>query len=492
MNCQNSRLRWLTIAFLVPLASLVSSLSCGGANPRRPTAPASGGGSSLVVPGGRLPLCELQRPAMARTVQLLIDDSGSMAGFRGELAGVANWLDLTLTKVLAGGSDIKNSVQTCLFGGSAGVHSCAPGRFNTQRFAGRGETALLQAVAAAHNDRDITIILTDGVAASGAGQMQACSSGVVDPICVARELGRFTEPPPGRANVSGMGIWLVPVRLNFKGVLFTEQRADLNSLDLRAAESRATSQLKSVVKLSGPNLDREGRLELQYEGQRYAMILVLSRSVDVGRTFVHAMYGTPAVSGSGLNPEMPWELFPGMVPLPGDAIANPAKVSRRQSSGNFAILPGPREPLKISCEKEVTGDIVFPKRTPVAGTCIEALSFPTLELGPAEVLQNQGTASSNVFSVDASAAVRVKCGDLKTCAEGVSQISIPTFFSKERTVGALSTDPQLKGALDLLNAESLVADPHRIHSLRVLVNTFYKSINVGSRVGTWRDVNVCR
>jgi hypothetical protein len=197
MTWRTKRLRSSTIQCLVLLACLVSALSCGGANQRQRGAPASGERATLVVPGGLLSLCETQRPAMANSVQLLIDDSGSMAGFRGELVGVANWLDLTLSKVLAGGTDIRSSVQTCLFGGSAGVHSCAPGRFNAQRFAGRGETALLQAVTAAHSDRDITIILTDGVAASGIAQTAACSSGVVDPICVARELGRFTEPPPG-------------------------------------------------------------------------------------------------------------------------------------------------------------------------------------------------------------------------------------------------------------------------------------------------------
>jgi hypothetical protein len=290
-----------------------------------------------------------------------------------------------------------------------------------------------------------------------------------------------------------MGIWLVPVRLNFKGILFTEQRVGLNGLDLRSAESRAAAQLKTVVRLSGPRLDREGRLELNYDGQRFAMILVLSRSVDVGRTFLHALYATPTVSGAAvLNPDVPWELFPGIAPAPGDTVASSTRASRRQSPGNFAILPGPRNPLKISCETEVIGDLVFPQGTSGAGTCMEALSFPTLELGPAAVQQNQSSASTAVFSVDGNAAVRVKCADLKTCDGGASQISIPMLFSREHTVDALSIDPKLRGALDLLNTDSLVADPHRIHSLRILVSTFYKSINVGLRVGTWHDTNVCR
>jgi len=289
-----------------------------------------------------------------------------------------------------------------------------------------------------------------------------------------------------------MGVWLLPIRLNFKGVLFTEQGTDLNALDLRNTELRAAEQLKSAVKLSGARLDREGRLEINYEGKRYAMILVLSRSADVGRTFIHALYNTLPAADTGPKPEVPWELFPGILPRTGETIASPVNVSRRLPAGNFSLIPGAPKPLKIDCESGVTGDLVFQNRAAAPGTCVEALSFPTMELGPAVVQQHPSSVNSSVFLVNGSAGVRVGCSDLKICKTGSSLVSIPASFSKERTISTLSTDPRLKEAMQLLDTDSLVAEPHKIHSLGVLVKTFYNSINIGARVGTWHEVSVCR
>jgi hypothetical protein len=247
-----------------------------------------------VQPGNRRPI----------TVQILVDESGSMIGFVNPLRDLEGWLDRSVTRVEAYGFVLK-SRNICGFREPSGVRCSATaptGRHPS------GGTNLDEAIEAAEN-ADITVIVTDGVAATGSAHVRRCAGGV-DASCVGESLGRYAVRDNG-----GGGIWLIPTKLPFSGRLYTERHIPASDFD----PDIASKMVGESVKIGRASNTQSGELVFDYAGPRALLVFVLAKDVVLGRAYVAAMQDISAMEGfsrdrSGAKRVVgTFELFPGYV-----------------------------------------------------------------------------------------------------------------------------------------------------------------------------------
>jgi len=472
----------------------IAGLSCGG--PGVPTKGSPPGKQAAVSPSGNSESCVASVPGAVGSIQFLVDDSGSMSGFRKSVSGVASWIDQSLSSGPAGES---SDLRTCYFGGAQGIQRCRSGRPSGDGFRGQGETALDKAVAAA-SDRELTIIFTDGVASTASGGGSDCARGV-DTACVAMRLENFARAKVGGSIESNTGIWLVPIKLDFAGILYTEEPHELAAFDAAKTMKSVTEDLNTTVKISGAKLGVGRLLEFDYVGPRYGFLLVLSKEARTGRSFVQelvrrakdfAQTGQRA-SAAGIVVEPPLELFPGYI---GEAeeIHTAAVPDRFRKSKNFATLRGngTGNARRISCDSGVIGEVTFTTRSSTArSTCAGIASIPVLEFDP-PIRVGSGDKLPLIFSNN-HPRTTISCDSLPACTGSPATIRFPLKVNGRRTVTQIDqADSAQRKSLDRYGTSSLALSPHRILSLGELVRNFYSRLGESRMVTDWTVVSFCR
>ncbi|MCU0671029.1 MAG: hypothetical protein MUF70_17010, partial [Myxococcota bacterium] len=230
-------------------------------------------------------LCE-EAASIARpgTAQLLIDASGSMAGFasargqRGPLTRIHEWVASAISG-LAGDQRTVSLRRVAAFNRVDGMLAL-PNLRALESLEPRGDTTLDRAVEDAVKE-DLTLIVTDGVPFVGHEGAADCAAGA-DPGCVARRLLDFVR------QRTAAGVWLVPIVAAYDGGFFTEGQ------DV-PPDAGAATVIEENVKRSFPRSDvrlalRAGATPpMLYRGPRVVLLLVLANDERLGRAFVRLL-----------------------------------------------------------------------------------------------------------------------------------------------------------------------------------------------------------
>lgn len=312
--------------FLSVLLSLLAS--CGGSPPATDEPPTQPGGSPLVFMERPVKFCR-RPPAKPWSggAQILLDSSGSMVGVKQAVPSIVNWLQHGLSQIRTSTLDITNS-RLCGFSetfiGSQGFGNCTELGRSAQGFAPSGNTNLHTAIASA-KDYGLSIILTDGVGATGGRGAGDCAGGV-DAACVARSLRAVVSTPGSQPEGVNWGVWVMPLAVPHDGIFYTEESISPSTLDLAATQERVREETGAQPTIGKPFTGVDGRLNFAtYRGPRMLLLIVIARWADLGRTAVatlwdrmegvgikraERMQDLASLSG-GVSSFLPVELYPG-------------------------------------------------------------------------------------------------------------------------------------------------------------------------------------
>lgn len=446
-------------------------------------------------------------PAQEGSVQFLIDGSGSMAGFAAPIVRIRQWVAQSFSQ-LRGQHYAYRRARSGYFAQGRDIQSTStsldpgPGKF-------AGDTNLHQAVATAR-EYDLTVLLTDGVAAGGDGSGD-CSSGV-DAACVARAMRQSLEPRPGEPQAIRAGIWIIPLIAPFSGVLFTEQLLANQEFDPSAA-LQSVQQDTSTTAEFGPPEQRQGRLAFHYKGPRLLFLLVLARNATIGRAWVAA--AAAASSNSQVLPLRqlkkatgqlaylaPVEVFPGTAAsmhwLSGRV---PTSRGRPALCGGMDIgfvLP---DLLKLRCVsgRADLGIVEVLGAAPTGSSrCVEMMMLPASTLR----LSGPGTSALGGFqwrpaaiAGQAGLLLQLKCGTPKLPGcRAPADLQVVRVIDYRTTADSMarsngSTAPE---SLHLLSTNRPAQEPVRAFGLASLLEKFYREAAQLNEIEPVATLHVCQ
>jgi hypothetical protein len=426
-------------------------------------------------------------------VQVLIDASGSMIGFRRLIPHFAEWVSQSLSQVRTFGSEF-TVLSACYFSAGRGIHDCQSSLSRSSGAALRGNTNLHEAVASAAG-YDLGLILTDGVAATGGGDGD-CAAGV-DPACVARALRQALVPRPHEPQTLRPGLWMVPLVATFDGAFYTEQKLDPAAFATATVEKNVREEFGSEIHVEAkrPALDPSGRLVYHYQGPRVLFSLVLSRNPDLGRAFLAALYARSAALGiqrlgtvrdfrSGLAMLAPVEIYPGyMAPIEWDQAERAVRSYRIEMRGAVDHRFQPPHKVEIQCLGEnnsVRLEVSVRPRSAEA-SCVDLHILPRTRIyhavqGKFPVIQDDLLCWSAKDSRPESLKLWVNCKESwqESCGPGSSSIdwyAQPDFRESADVLARQSgADAPVIGGLTTLDA---AGSPHRNFGLAQTFEKLY-------------------
>jgi hypothetical protein len=423
--------------------------------------------------------------AASLRVQVLIDGSGSMAGFRPYITQLSAWASHALSSIRNAGTTFE-SYRTCFFRSRDGITACSTAGISALAF--RGDTNLHEAIASA-NSYDLSIILTDGVAATGTGTGD-CAGGV-DSACVGRAISKALAPRAGDPQTTIAGAWLLPLVALFDGPLYTEQAA--SALLPSVIEQNVSSETATTARVGKGSQDARGAMVFPYAGPKEMFSLVIARDADVGRAAVAALVST---AGSQLIPTLtslkefqrgiallrPIELYPGYVqPLEPGA---PGIETREGtfSGGTVDVTSVASGIVAFSCpagDNSARIGIPFSAETRIAG-CIDLMVLPprktrfSTAAGVDRIKDPEWT--ENLARLTAT----VMCDEKwrQPCdrsAPTVTALSIADFASAADSLNAPQKFEVAK-LVAVLSTNNMAEQPHRIFGLKETLEKFYREL----------------
>lgn len=277
-------------------------LACGGEQ-KQPgwTPPAASEAPKPVTLSGPLRV-PIHRGQGGLNIGIYVDESGSMNGFAGALPSVEGWVSHAISRIRSYGYGA-GEVSNCGFSRAVGVE-CRTTTIRPRSM--RGETNIDEAVRQALG-QDVSIIITDGVAATGGLPSAICGSGV-DAACVGNELADYLKAG-GRAG----GLWLVPLTLDFNGPFYTERVVPAAGFDQSRVQQPGA---EGEVSIRRPRNTGVGELVYDYRGPRTLVMFIVARRVEAGRALVAALEEARAMESVHLTRkgDASFEVYPGAVP----------------------------------------------------------------------------------------------------------------------------------------------------------------------------------
>lgn len=262
-------------------------------------------------------------PLFAR-VQLLIDSSGSMNGFKAAVPAIQSWMRQGVSGLV--GSQIElRSYRACYFNQRLDIGQCSVDLATPQPpFIARADTNLHEAISSAVQ-YDLTAIVTDGVAFTGSGSGD-CAGGV-DAACVARTLGRVLSGYQVERDGGSGGFWLLPLVAHFDGTFFSEEPVPARDFNSAAVKDRVQKEVSHLVEIGQVRQVTGGELVYEYHGLKVLFMLLVARNPEVGRAALHALFEQMPLAGvqaiqnlgdwrEGVATLPAVEIFPGTLPHP--------------------------------------------------------------------------------------------------------------------------------------------------------------------------------
>lgn len=325
-----NRSRRQNLVCLALTGILLLMASCGKACPPRSTnsshGPAPQDHSKAVFIDRPITYC-WQRPLQARhgNVQILLDSSGSMIGFKNAVPHFVNWIQHGVSQ-LEGSTLVLDSSRVCQFSESfqqsPSIGNCSSFNQPQASFTPTGGTNLHEAIKSS-DDYALTFILTDGVAATGGQGPSGCAGGV-DAACVARALRDAVHAQSQDGEDVGRGLLIIPLFTNYDGTFYTEEPITPNNFQSAETIQQIRADIGKQAVIQDPRLGNDGRLVFGYQGPRAMLLIVIARWADLGRDAVQALWDRTSEVGvqridqmkdfsSGVSIFSPIEVYPGFI-----------------------------------------------------------------------------------------------------------------------------------------------------------------------------------
>lgn len=434
------------------------------------------------------------RPARLQSrsasAQVLVDSSASMQGFPNLLGPFQEWNQQALSYARSYGMAWQQQ-RYCFFRAGAGVAPCSNGKFPASAIPAAGNTNLDEAINAARNF-DLTVILTDGVAATGR-QTKDCAGGV-DPACVARSLWAAIQPAPGSSQDTFGGLWIVPMASLYEGPYYTDKVLPTGSFNSSMVQESVRRDTGGVARVDKTFLDKSGRLAYEYHGPRALVVLVLSKDAELGRAVVGALAArraeTPieAISSlkdfrAGLAAMPPIEVYPGYVPqltwrkaalgrnADGlNAICGAMDVAFDEQANLLRLGPtGDPDQAIVDLRGELPAQMA---------DCAEIAQLPVLQVhrsNPARMDFVRAAEWKPLTQPMVQLQIEARKGHGAACGDDAPILQwrmAPDFAASADRLA--SNESKTAGMVDTIASDDSVNDPHRIYGLREMLVKFYR------------------
>ena len=468
-------------------------------------------------------------PVPAR-VQILLDSSGSMVGVHKLIPQLTQWMQHSLSLLKRSSLEIREG-RVCQFsarfekGSTSFPGQCSPSLTQPlQGFQASGDTNLHRAIESAAQ-YDLTLILTDGVAATGSGGGGDCASGV-DAGCVARNLRSVvTSRSPSGKGADNWGLWVVPLVVPYDGKFFSEQKIAADTFDPKVAADHVRADTGQTVTIGKPYQLKDGELAFDsYQGPRAMLLIVLARSTTLGRGTVQALWertdflgirqlGSLKDYAGSLSTFRPMELFPGLAEtLEWNSLAasqSVAAVGTIDAALADARRGSDRRQIQISCPPKGRGEGYFslrgePNRTTKISGCVQIQVLPAVKFGlepqsesDREALSTlipsyQLTQPHDLSSLD----LKLSCGPaaVRTC-ENPIPVDWRASMHYETTADCLANPqceagaPKLIRDLSTLNPQEY---PDKIYGIAETLQEFFRLASRDVKSQSMGQLDVCR
>lgn len=362
-------------AILALLACLTLSVSCRGCPPR----PAPGGAapcadspaeSAPVFIGRPVNYC-VNRPIELRrgNVQMLVDSSGSMVGFQKAVPKLVKWAHHGFSLLNTSALNIQGT-RVCQFSQSlpGGVANCVSDQ-SFPAYQPSGNTNIHEAIRAAKNS-DLTLILTDGIAASGKAGAGDCARGV-DIACVAHAMRDAMRATAADGATGDWGLWFMPLIAEYDGPFYTEEPMPAGFQERKVVE-QIHADLGAQVEVTNPRSGAGGDLIYQYRGPRALLMIVIARWADVGRAALQSLWDRAESLGlkridqmkefsSGMACVQPAEVYPGFLNVvQWEKLVEPDKPGERSGTIDVSfVAQDNKAAIQVRCPQNSSGAGVF-------------------------------------------------------------------------------------------------------------------------------------
>ena len=440
--------------------------------------------------------------------QFLADDSASMNGFPAAMPVVAQWVELAFSH-LRGSITQYAARRSCYFSQGRGIHDCSSSALAVKAFRAQGNTSLDQAIREAANF-DLSVVLTDGIAATGATGGQGCAAGV-DASCVAGSLEQAIAPRAGDPQAMTPGIWLVPLAASFDGRFYTEQRADPSSFDTGKAAAAVAAETSTVAEITAPGLDAAKQLAYRYRGPRLLLLLVVARDANLGRGFVQALAARREPGGlaaldalkafqAGVAALPPIEVYPGVLPQWRFTGWKPEIVGGRRLLCGTVGVNWDNSGLRVSCPAGTNGIVgrMIVQETPSGAGCTALKVAPQIRVSATEFPGEPRLLEAARWEGRPVPVLLAKLGCSgdwkKPCGSSYVQWSgTPDYKATAdclSAAGGCGSAPVQ--AIAALSTAQLAYQPHRILGLKDTVVSFYQRVAGQTRAIPFLRLDICK
>jgi hypothetical protein len=509
---------------LVGLMSITLFMaSCGRSCGRRPQGGTGLDGSESS--GGTLYLgqpvnfCWERPPSLRKgTAQILVDSSGSMVGFDRVVPSLVTWIQHGISQVQQSSMEVENS-RTCQFNQKIGIGECTPSGRPPAQFKAFANTNLHDAIRAA-KDYGLTFILTDGVAATGAGGAGDCANGV-DAACVARSLKEVVRERATMGEGIDTGIWVMPLVANYDGLFYTEEQIAPADFHPEETIEHIRTDVETEAVIQNAHSGTNGRLEFNYRGPRALLLIVIARWSDVGRNAVQALWeraeylSVQRIEGvKGFSSRMatfsPIELYPGFLnQVKWKTLQEPQDPSEARGTMDAALKVGSKNPtIGVTCPQQDTGEGVYKlsgvtSETGRTSGCAPIRMLPAFDFQFTTAKPEDGDALLQFLmgyqrTGDSYTDVRLNlacsmnnprpCGSNPVIARWVATINyLGAADALAAEEGNHPVHQQIKG----ISTVSLSREPHRIFAFSTTLENFFREVGQDRRSVILADLNIC-
>jgi hypothetical protein len=481
-------------------------------HPDRPPVvlPANDGHDQIVTLERAVVYCpEHPVPLPHGRIQVLIDGSGSMKGVRTPVLAYSRWIEQAISRLRGSALEIDN-VRIAQFDRSRHFLNSASFRAFQKDYAPLSDTTLHEAVTAS-KDAELTFILTDGVAAAGAGSGD-CAAGV-DAACVARALKEAIHLEQTTLAEPNPGIWIVPLWTKHNGSLYTEKPLSIKEFKQDESLKRLQTELDEDISISNPKQDRAGNLYFDYIGPRGLLLIIIAHSADLGRSAVAALRermtdnGVEAVQSpqkiaTSLASLPPIEIYPGYIPA--TAWTGLAESDDHPPKGTIDVKFAEHRRIELDCPRDALNEseFILSSRSTASPRCVEIYQFPAFEFAfVPKKAADQEALSSFLSGYERTAGpteekfrLHLRCGKQTERPCGSNPVAAQWAAQSRYESSGPKAEGGTSGAaaiVDSISTSDLSLQPHRIYGVRSLLTVFYDEVRGDRRQIVLADLDFC-
>ncbi len=454
------------------------------------------------------------------SVQMLVDSSGSMVGFKNAVPQLVNWAQHSFSLLNTSALRIQSS-RLCQFSQAlpGGIANCASG----QAFAAyqpSGNTNIHEAIRAA-KDYDLTLILTDGTAATGKAGVGDCARGV-DIACVAHALRDVMHATIEDERTADWGLWLMPLIASYDGVFYTEEPMPGDFQERKVVE-QIRADLGVEVEVTNPRTGASGDLIYQYRGPRALLLIVIARWTEVGRAELQALWERAEFlglkrlrqirefsAGTGTACVQPMEVYPGFLnSIQWQKLTEPSEPGERSGTIDVSFAAQANQAsIQVRCPKDGAGAGVFTLNGQTAGAGRVAGCVP-INLLPGFTFRMRATRADDEAALrqilkraerqgEQSEQLRLclECSmdAPRFCKDNPAQAQWVAFMDYKHAAEGFAVDKTDNTVYQLIRDFSTTQpslEPHRIYAFSATLGAFYRDVAADQRSVALSQLNFC-